>query len=43
VGCTWVFRVKRKANGFVDKFKAQLVAKGYNHRLGVDYKETVSL
>ena len=43
VGNKWVFRVKRKANGTVDKFKTRLIAKGFHQRLGVDFKETFSL
>lgn len=42
VGCKWIFRTKRKSDGFVDMFKARLVAKGFHQRPGIDYKDTFS-
>ena len=42
VGCKCIFRVKRNSDGSVDHFKVRLVAKGFNQRERLDYKETFS-
>lgn len=36
----WVFKLKRKANGEIDKYKARVVARGFTQKFGFDYTET---
>lgn len=42
VGSKWVFRIKRKADGHIERYKARLVAKGFHQQPGIDFAETYS-
>jgi len=37
VGCRWVFTIKHKMDGTIERFKARLVAKGYTQIYEIDY------
>jgi len=40
IGCKFVFKIKRAADGSVERYKARLVAKGFTQVEGVDFSET---
>jgi len=42
IGNKYVFKIKRRVNGSIDKFKASLVVKGFTQIKVIDYQETFS-
>eukprot|EP00261_Vitis_vinifera_P034034 XP_019075277.1 PREDICTED: uncharacterized protein LOC100267868 isoform X5 [Vitis vinifera] len=40
VGCKWIFTVKYKTDGTIERYKACLVAKGFTRTYDIDYTET---
>ena len=40
VGCKWLFTIKHKADGSIERLKACLVAKGFTQSYEIDYQET---
>ncbi|KAI5322358.1 hypothetical protein L3X38_031430 [Prunus dulcis] len=42
VGCRWIYKIKRHADGRIARYKARLVAQGFSQEQGIDFDETFS-
>jgi hypothetical protein len=42
IDCKWVYKIKTMQDGSLDRYKAHLVAKGFQQRYDIDYEDTFS-
>lgn len=42
IRCIWIYKINRKSDGIIERFKAQLVSKRYNQIKRLDYSDTFS-
>jgi hypothetical protein len=38
----WVYKIKRRVDDIIDRYKPQLVSKGFKQQYVIDYEETFS-
>ena len=43
IGVKWVYKIKRTADGEVDRYKVRLVAKDYKQKYDIDYEQIFAL
>jgi hypothetical protein len=42
VGSRWVYKIKRRSDGIIERYKAHMFARGFTQQEGIDYSETFS-
>ena len=40
VGCKWIYKIKTRFDGSIERYKAHLVAKDFTQEYEIDYEET---
>ena len=40
VSCKWIYKIKTRSDGSIERYKAHLVVKGFTREYVIDYKET---
>jgi len=40
IGCRWIYKIKHRFDGTIDRYKALLIAKGYTQLEGLDFLDT---